>query len=162
MSEFDFENDVAINLDDLHEEWRTHAQARYQYAKEVAYCDKIVKKAHEYVKVTRSKLIKEAKELKLSSADLREAHYRDHKDYIAARDAQIDAEYELGMAWNALQAFDDRKIALENEVKLWTRNYFSSPTEERQIQPDKSIAIEGKDKATQKARSGMNKRRSRK
>lgn len=153
---FDLENELHIDLDNLHEEWRTHASIRRKYASEVSHLDRVVKKAHELVKVTRSRLIKEAKELKLTSADLREAYYREHKDHISARNEQIDAEYELSMAWNALQGLDDRKIALENEVKLWIRNYFSSPTEERQIGPGQKGL--GKDEATQSARKTMNKR----
>ena len=159
--EFDFENEIAIDLDNLHEDWRSHAQVRYKYASEVSHLDRVAKKAHEHVKVVRSRLIKEAKELKLTSADLREGYYREHEDHISAKNEQIDAEYELSMAWNALNAFDDRKPALENEVKLWTRNYFSSPTEERQIEPGKSISAKGREEASQNARSTMNRKRKR-
>ena len=162
MKEFNFLEDLNIDLDNLHEEWRAHSSIRYKYASEVSYLDRVVKKAHEHVKVTRSRLIKEAKEAKLSSADLREGYYREHKDHISAKNKQIDAEYELSMAWNALNAFDDRKNALENEVKLWIRNYFSAPTEERQIEPGKGIVAKGRDEASGKARETMNRERARK
>lgn len=159
---FDFENDLAIDLDNLHEEWRTHAQVRYNYSKEISRLEKVVKKAHEKVKTTRSRLIREEKEAKLSSADLREAYYREHEDHISARNKQIDAEYELSMAWNALNAFDNRKDALENEVKLWTRNYFSTPREERSVEPGKGIIAKSRDEVSGKARTTMNRGRKRK
>jgi hypothetical protein len=65
------------------------------------------------------------------------------------------------MAKNALQAFDDRKTALENEVKLWIRDYFSSPTEERQINPGKSISAKVKDESSQNVREHLNRKRTR-
>ena len=132
--EFDFMQDILIDLDNLHEEWARHAAIRKKYADEVSYLEKVKSKAHEKVKVTRSRLIKEAKEnkeLKLTTADLRESYYRTHPDHIKAKEDQIDAEYNLGMCWNALRAMDDRKYALQDEVKLWINNYFAAPREER-------------------------------
>jgi len=157
--EFDFESDVAIDLDDLHMEWADHAHRRYRYAVEVSYLKKKVDQAQEQVKIIRSHLIHEAKEMKLSSADLREAYYREHENYIAAREAQIDAEYKLAMAWNALQAMDDRKFALENEVELWKRNYFAPPREHRSVESGKRIEDMERDKKVQKQRETMNRRR---
>ena len=158
----DFENDIAIDLDDLHEEWRTHAQTRKKYADEVSYLEKKKQKAWELTKVTRSRLIREAKELKLSSADLREAYFRENEEYQKAKEDQIDIEYNLSMAWNALNAFDNRKDALENEVKLWTRSYFAAPTEERMVQGGKRIEDTVIDKTSQKIRGEANQTRKRK
>lgn len=160
--ESNFQNDLAIDLDSLESEWQTHPQIRHNYAVEVAHCDRVAKKAHEKVKVTRSKLIREAKELKLTSADLREAHYREHKDHKEAKEEQIEAEYNLGIAWAALNAFDDRKNALENEVKLWTRNYFATPREERMVDGGKKIVERNRDKKAQGHREGLNRKRVRK
>jgi hypothetical protein len=176
-SEFDFENDIAIDLDNLHEEWRTHAQVRYKYAKEIAYLDMKAKQQRKLTEVKKAKLKEASSKLILQvkgdnpkftvqQIDATIAGHEQIKtpeeELSLTQDELIELEYELNMAKNALQAFDDRKTALENEVKLWARNYFSSPTEERQIEPDKSISAKGKDEVTQKARAGMNKRRSRK
>ena len=159
---FNFNEEVAIDLDSLHEEWQTHAQIRRKYAAEISYLEKVAKKAHEKVKITRARLIREAKELKLSSADLREAHYREHKDHQAAKDAQIEAEYQLSMAWNAVNAFDDRKVALENEVKLWTRNYYATPREERMVEGGKKFIDEQnaiREEKVETQRTEINRRR---
>ncbi len=156
---FDFENEIFINLDDLHEEWRSHAGKRKKYADEVTHLEKVKQKAHEKVKVVRSQLIKEAKEAKLSSADLREAFYREHNDHKVAKDNQIEAEYELGMAWNALIAFDDRKYALQDEVKLWIKNYFATPREERMVEGGKRIDDSIKGEKVEKHRKGINRKR---
>ena len=162
--EFDFDNDVAIDLDDLHMEWATHAQVRRKYSDEVSHLERVAKKAHEKVKVTRSRLIREAKEnkeLKLTSDALREGYYREHKDHKKDKDDQIDAEYELAMAWNALKAMDDRKPALENEVKLWTRNYFATPREERTVEGGKIISEQIASEKVQSHRTKVNSRRRR-
>lgn len=156
---FNFEDEVTIDLDNLHTEFQNHAQVRRKYADEVSHLEKVAKKAHENVMVTRSRLTKEAKEQGCSNAALQEAYYRGHEDHISAKNEMIEKEYQLSMSWNALKAFDDRKTALENEVKLWGANYFASPTEERQIEPGKSIVDKSRDETTQKVRAGMNRRK---
>jgi hypothetical protein len=179
MSEniFHFEQDVGIDLDNLHEEWRAHAQIRYKYAKEVAYLDMVAKQQRKLIDVKKAKLKETISKLILQTKENnpkftvqqidatiagREAMIAPEKEYSDEQNNLIKIEYDLNMAKNALQAFDDRKTALENEVKLWTRSYFSSPTEERQINLGKSIDAQSKDKASEKARSTMNKRRARK
>ena len=161
--EFDFEDDLAIDFDNLHIEWAKHAAIRHKYAKEVSHRDKVAKKAHEKVKVVRSILIKEAKtnkELKLTSDSLREAYYREHQDHKDAKDEQIESEYNLSMAWAALNAMDDRKYALQDLVKLWIRNYFATPREERMTDAGKiHLLKEIEGKKTERQREGINKKR---
>ena len=177
QSILDFEKDIDINLDNLHEEWRSHAQTRYRYSKEIAHLDKVCKQQRKLIEVKKTKLKEATSTLILAIKELtpkmtvqqvdatvvgHEQIKDPEKELSDEQNKLINIEYDLNMAKNVLQAFDDRRAALENEVKLWTRNYFSSPTEERQIDPDKSIAAQSKDKVTQKARTEMNKRRSRK
>lgn len=161
-NEFNFENEISIDLDDLHTEWQTHSQVRYKYASEVSFLDRVLKKMNEEIAIVKSTLIKEYK-IKNVKATVQqtEAFCISHIEYIQVRDKQIDIEYDLNMAKNALKAFDDRKTALENEVKLWGANYFSAPNEDRTIKAGKSIAgksiaDKGRDKITQNARSTMN------
>ena len=172
-SKFDFQNEIQIDLDALHEEWRTHANTRYKYASEVSYLDRVLKKIGEEIATVKAGLIKECKnENAKATVQQIDAFCIENKSHITVKEKQIDAEYELNMAKNALRAFDDRKTALENEVKLWGGNYYSSPTEERKIESskpnksnssnNKSIAMKGKEEATKKARTGMNQKRIRK
>lgn len=159
-NKFDFENELAIDLDNLHEEWRTHASTRYKYAGEVSYLDRVLKKVGEEMAAIKARLIQECKaENAKATVQQIDAYCIQSPDHIIAREKQMGTEYELNMAKNALKAFDDRKTALENEVKLWTANYFSSPTEERQIEPGKGIVAKGRDEATQNARQSMNRKR---
>jgi len=170
---FNFEEDNSIDLDNLHEEWQQHSQIRKKYADEISYLEKIVKKAEEKIKVTRSQLTKKAMENpkeccnteKTPTAPLIEAYYRTHPDHEAAKNEWIEATYNLSMAWNALKAFDDRKTALENEVILWTRNYFATPREERMVDGGKRILMmqdRQNDETAQGQRKELNKKRVRK
>lgn len=176
-NEFDFENEVAIDLDNLHEEWRTHASIRHKYAREVAHLDKVCKQQRKLIEVKKTKLKEAISVLVLAIKELNskftvqqvDATIVGHteikepeKELSDTQNKLINLEYDLNMSKNALQAFDDRKIGLENEVKLWTRNYFSSPTEERQIELGKGIAAKGRDAASGKARETMNRKRARK
>ena len=171
MDELNFNEDIAIDLDNLHEEWQTHAQMRYKYAKHISYLEKVSKKAHEKVKVVRSQLTKKATKDpkgccgidKAPTAPVIEAYYRTHPDHEAAKNELIDAEYELSMAWNAVKAFDDRKNSLENEVKLWIRNYFATPSEERMadggkkfIEMQNEMQNQVRGETVQKQREGLN------
>lgn len=173
QDELNFETDLAIDLDNLHEEWQTHAQLRYKYAKHISSLERTVKKAHEKVKVVRSQLTKDAIKDpkgccgidKSPTAPLIEAYYRTHPDHEAAKNELIDAEYDLSMAWNAVKAFDDRKNSLENEVKLWIRNYFATPREERIVEGGKKfIEMQNmiREEVVQTQREGLNARRRKK
>ena len=50
---FDFEKENDIDLDNLHEEWRTHSQVRYKYAAEVAHLDKVAKQQRKLIEVKK-------------------------------------------------------------------------------------------------------------
>lgn len=160
--EFNFENDISIDLDNLHEEWRTHAQMRYKYASHVSYLDKVLRKIGEEIATVKAKLIKKCKtENAKATVQQIDASCIENENHIAVRNRQIEAEYELSMIKNALRAFDDRKSALENEVKLWAANYFSSPTEEKNNEDNnsKDVAAKGREEVTTNARATMNKKK---
>ncbi len=166
MKELNFSEDLAIDLDDLHEEFRKHAGTRYKYACELSDLEKTVRKAEEKLKVTRSILRKEVwkdpegtcDKKKATDKDV-EAYYRTHEDHIEAKNKLIDAKHNLSMAWNAVHAFDDRKIALENEVKLHGRAYFATPREEREVESGKLIIDTNREKVVTTQRKVINKRR---
>lgn len=162
----DFQKDLAIDLDNLHSEWQFHSSIRYKYACKISELDQKVKKAHEKIKVERSKLIRNAHEnsekifdKKKPTAPEVEAYYRTHEDHKKAKDELIKAEYDLSMAYNAVYAFNDRKNALENEVKLFLANYFSTPREEREIESGKLIIDVNREKTEQTQRKAVNRRR---
>jgi hypothetical protein len=165
---FDYHNEIQIDLDNLHEEWRTHAQKRKKYADAISDIDRKVKQAKKLLDVTESKLTKEANQdpqkylgVPKATVALVGAYCKEHKEYDKISDDLIQIEYDLSMAKNAVMAFDNRKSALENEVKLWLGNYFASPTEERMIDTGKSIHEENREKTESTQREKLNQRRKR-
>jgi len=154
MAELNFENDCAIDLDNLHIEWANHAYTRKKYADEVAFQDKKIKQQNKAIDVKKAKLKEETGRLILQIKGLDpkmtvqqvDATVAGHaqlkpfeKDLSSAQDELIEMEYNLNMARNALKAMDDKKSALENEVDLWSRDYFATPREKRPIEPGKQI-----------------------
>lgn len=157
----ELERDLEINLDELHKNWKEHSTLRYKYACEVSHLDRVLKKIGEGIAAIRADSIKKCKEDNpKATVQQIEAFCIENVDHIEAKGAQLEAEYELNMAKNAVRAFDDRKNALENEVKLWGGNYFSSPVEDFESEKDPdTISIETKINAetSQKTRRRMNK-----
>jgi len=179
MPELNFEQDVSIDLDNLHEEWRSHAYKRKAYADEVAFLEKQVKQQTKLIDVKKTnvkeatgKLIIQIKgldpKMTVQQVDATVTGHRQlkpvEKEYSDAQDKLIEMEYGLNMAKNALKAMDDKKQALENEVVLWKNDYFSTPREKREITPGKQaqgIKQEIQDEKTQSSRTVVNERRRR-
>ncbi len=176
--EFNFSEDVAIDLDDLHNEWATHAHKRKKYADEVAWLDQKIKQQVRLTDVKKSQLKKEearviiAIKILNSKATVQqiEAEIMLSNDdglkvaALALSDAEqekINMEYDLNIAKNALKAMDDKKEALENEVALWSRNYFATPRERRDIPAGKIIENEIAGQKAEVQRTEINRRRSR-
>ena len=134
FEDYDYEKDLDIDLDNLHEEWRMHSFIRKKYADEVSRIDMELKKINERILVKKSQLVRKCKEENSKfTVQQVDSYVVEHEDYINMRDQQIKVEYDLNMAKNSLKAFDDRKPALENEVILWSRDYFSTPRERREV-----------------------------
>lgn len=154
----EFEENLKINLDELNEDWKGHALKRYKYACEVSHLDKVFKKTGEAIASIKATLITQIKnENPKATVQQIEAFCVLSEEYIEGKNSQIETEFELNMAKNAVRAFDDRKSALENEVKLWGGNYFSSPVEDKASSPDEvSMKTKIKDEVTKKTRRRMN------
>ena len=135
--ELNFDKDVAIDLDNLHEEFQTHAQIRYEYASEVAYLDKVVKQQNKLIEVKKTKLNVEYSKLILKIKEINPKFTVQQVDAKVVDNEQlepfqnelsdqqnklIEIGYDLNMTKNALKAFDDRKTYLENEIILRTIN----------------------------------------
>lgn len=174
MPELNFENDIAIDLDDLHLEWAKHAQTRYDYAVEVAHLDKLAKQQNRLIEVKKTRLTAETSKLILKIKEENskftiqqvDAMIANHKDLVPfqrelsnAQEEMINIGYDLNMARNALNAFDDRKYALQDIVKLWIRDYFAAPSEERMAGGGKAFTDPASSEKVRKGRESVNQKR---
>lgn len=122
-------------------EWLEQASLAMKYGRYWADCKRAATHAEEKVKVIRADLIKKANSNpqkycgkdKPNAADI-EAFYRKQPEHIAAKDAWVDAQYELDMAEVAKNEISfTRKAALENLVKLHGQLYFAGPKVPRDL-----------------------------
>lgn len=158
---FDYDKDTAIDPDDLVEEWLGLPNMFFNYQKELAKKEKVAKEAHELVKVTRSRLRKEAKEEgEAKTESEKEDYYRTHSDHMEAKQAWIDAEYERDLVKSAIGAFYRKETGMEEVGKLIGRiEHFRHPKESVDIPGGKRMHDLAMGEASNKQRERLNKNR---
>lgn len=139
--ELNFEEDLAIDPQALDVEWIEQPMKLMKYSMASAKAEKEAKEAHERVKLVRSDLVKKATKnpkkyldegVKPTGPNI-EAFYREHPDHIQAKNEFIEAEYTASVIKSAVFAFNQRKTALEELVRLHGMQYFAGPKEPRDI-----------------------------
>jgi hypothetical protein len=137
-----YEEDIRIDEAALDIECIEQARLAMKYGRHWAECRQELQLAEENIKLVRSELIKEANEdpdRHLGSgikptAPVVEAYYRNHKRHKAAKTEWIQAQYEANVAEIAYKAITyDKKMALENLVKLHGQQYFAGPSVPRDL-----------------------------
>lgn len=140
---FDYEADLYIDPNFLDAEWLNHANVFMRYSAESARAKKAASFADEKVKTLRSQLVKAANEdpdgtlgkgIKATAPNV-EAYYRDHPKYQQAKKDWIEAVYYADLMDSAIYAFQARKSALENLVRLQGQGYNAEPQAPRDL-PD--------------------------
>ena len=122
---YDVDTDVAIDPDDIVEEWLKLPSTYHDYQKELAKAEKKAKEAHEHVKVTRSRLRKKAREEgEAKTESEKEDYYRVHEDHTEAKQAWIDAEYERDLVKAACSSFYRKENAMLEAGKVIFRMEF--------------------------------------
>lgn len=133
--ELDPETELTIDPAQLDVEWFRQPDLFLRYARAAAEAEKVAKEAHETVKIVRSELIKKAntapdnclgEKVKATAGNV-EAYYREHPDHIAAKEAQISAEFDRDIMQAAKSAIYMKKTTLENLVRLAVQGWFAAP-----------------------------------
>lgn len=150
MSNLDYEDDIEIDEQSLDVEWLQQAKLFMRYAKyaaETRYAMDLAKEALDVVKATLDQEIRshpDAYEIaKITEAVVQNAIIT-HPEHQAEMKKFVAAKYEAELAQAAVRAFDQRKVALENLVRLHGMSYFSGPavprnlTEEREARQKRS------------------------
>ncbi len=144
--EYNYAEDLAIDLHKLEEEWQKQPQLCVKYSNTLADAIKAKDKIWERLKVRRSELIKWASanpgELEGGKATgpVVEAYYRTHQDHRDLKDDLVEAEYQVNILQGIANSFDyQRKAAIEGEVALWIGQYFIGPKEPRTAESGKRM-----------------------
>lgn len=137
---FNYEEDLHIDPNFLDAEWLNIANTIMKYSAESARAKKYASFAEERVKTLRSQLVKEAnnnpsvmgKDVKATAPNV-EAYYRDDEKYKEVKAEWIEAVYYADLMQNAVYAFQAKKAALENLVRLQGIGYNSEPQTPRDL-----------------------------
>lgn len=128
-----YEKDIRIDENSLDIEWLDQAQLMYRYAEHSAKCQLDRDRAKvklDLVKADLDKRIRTHPERfgmeKVTEAAVTNAIIS-HNDYKEEQEAYLTAEYDANIAQAAVRAFDARKVALENLVRLHGQQYFAGP-----------------------------------
>jgi hypothetical protein len=143
-----FVEDIKININRLEKECQEQPSIFAQYGYKTAALDMAVKKQKTKCKLIESNIIDQIKKQKDRKATVQEidAEINLNLAYAEAKDKLIKLEYDLSVSETEVEAFRQRRVMLENEVKLWLGNYFSSVkmVAEKEIKEKRSSETEEK------------------
>lgn len=154
MDDFDFEEDLRIDVKALDIECVAQANLFMKYAREAAAANKAAAAADHHAKIVRSELILQAhskgekvlgKGVKASMQTV-EAYYRNHPRHIKARDALAEAQFESSVLDGAMRAFLQRQRMLDNLVRLEAQQYFAGPSIPRDLNKEWNMYEQGRAK----------------
>jgi hypothetical protein len=145
-----YDDDINIDEGALDVEWVDHSRRMLLYCQNAAEAQKEVNLAKERVDFVKARLdqdIRAASQGQTTREKSIEAAIITHPDYQAANNDYIERKYEHDIANAAVRAFEHRKSALENLVRLHANQYFAGPSvphnlsEERQRRVNRSVRI---------------------
>lgn len=153
MNQYDI--DTSVDGDNLDIEWLNQSKICSKYGKLYAKAKKELAKAEEQVKFIRSQIIVniykgiygDALPTK-PTAQLIEAHYRTQPEYLKAKEQWIEEIENEALLEQAMFAINQKKVSLSNLVHLMTVDYFSTPTEPRNLSREQKENIENHRKET--------------
>lgn len=128
----DFKNDIVIDEFNLDSEWKKQPRLFLQISEEAQKADLSYKKAKENVEVVKAKLYKSIKTEMLEEGEkvtekALENEILIHDDYHEAFDKMLQRQNEAQLLKAGVLAFEQKKSALENMVKLHIAGYFGEP-----------------------------------
>ena len=131
----DYREDLEIDLSNLHEEWLRQPMLYSQYAEASAEALRQKDLAKNKLEVVKAQLdlairsdpakfeLGKITEAAITNTILLQEEYQEvYREYIQAK-------YEFDILCGVVKSFDQRKTALENEVRLWGAQYFAGPKE---------------------------------
>jgi hypothetical protein len=141
MSEFDYAAELAIDKHGLDEEWLRQPALMGKYNKAHAQATLNKNRAKDALEVAKGEMKRVGAELAVgikesnggsdttvSNKVLSHPDYlKVQADYYAAMAKLTEAQYEEDLYFGAVMAFQGRKAALEELVRLYGMDYFSEP-----------------------------------
>jgi len=138
-----YEQDIRIDEQALDVEWLEQPSLMLKYARHAAHCRMALDQAKENLELVKAQLdneirknpsdfdIEKITEAVMMNTILNQAPYQE------ASEEYIKAKFEADIAQGAVRAFDARKDALENLVRLNGQQYFAGPRMIRNIHQER-------------------------
>lgn len=135
-----YEQDIEIDETALDIEWLNQPGLMMRYARHLAQMRRDLDEAKQNLDVVKAEVDRNIREFpekygidKLTEGSVNSAVLTSKK-YKEAQEKYLNAKFEADMAQGAVNAFEQRKTALENLVKLNGQQYFASPKVPRNIE----------------------------
>lgn len=143
-----YENDLKIDEHQLEKEWLHQPSLYMRYAEKAALADSKAKRAKENIEVVKAELSTyyRSTEEKFTEKSI-EAQILTDPKYKEANKDYLDAVEQAAVLSAAVRAFDHKKAALENLVRLTLAGYYSQPTEAGGTMQDRAVTGQSKDMA---------------
>ena len=152
MTEYNYDEDVAIDPDNILEEWLQLSSKFWGYSRAIADVEKEVQQTWEKKKVIKALLIAESKEQGAKNDADREAYYRPHPSYQLATQALIDIQHERELITAARDSFYRKEKGLEGaSVILMKTEMYMEGNKSLQVPSGKRmVSILKEEKATER------------
>lgn len=137
--EFNYEEELSINPDALDVEWLAQPSLFMKYAEAASEARHAMDEAKENVDLVKAEVDREIRQdpgafgLEKTTEGSISAAVLCHERYQEAIEKYNQSRFQNDLLMNAVRAFDQRKVALENLVKLHGQSYFSGPSEPRNL-----------------------------
>jgi len=164
MSENDYQSDLHIDPDSLDLEWLRQPQIFMEYAEKASNARADLDRAKENLDVVKAELDRDIRRnpgvfnLEKITEPVVASTIILQREYSEAMEGFVNSKHECDMLMNAVKAFDQRKVALENLVRLHGQQYFAGPREPRDLSRENISEMKHKE-ASAKINSSLNKNR---
>jgi len=145
MKELNYASDLKIDEDALDLELLEQASLFMRYAKNYAETRRVLDEEKQRLDIVKADIDKQIREHpekfkveKITEGAIQSAILTEGTYNIAYK-KYLDAKFESDMASNAVQAFSQRKDALENLVRLYIANYFAGPSVPRDLSKEREL-----------------------
>ncbi len=147
-----YEQDIQIDESALDVEWLEQARKMMVYTRKQAETqrdEELAREAYELLEAELDKKIRTSPSQygieKITESAVKSAIATD-EEYIEAKQAHIEAKFQNNIAKGAVKAFEQRKEALENLVRLNGQNYFAGPKVPRDLSWEREQKVSSSNK----------------
>lgn len=155
-----YEEEIKINEDALDIEWLEQPSKMLMVTQHQAKCRLEMDLAAQDLDLVKADLDKDIRtnpqnyDLAKITETVVQNTILSQEEYLEANQMYLNAKYEHEVAKGAVIAFEQRKNALENLVRLFGQNYFAGPSVPRNLKEE----IEKKEKLKQQVNSNISKK----